>query len=64
MSHPHIPAKVAAALEHAHLLGMVHRDVKPDNIIVSHDGENAMLVDFGIALTGPSDNEGVQNGHA
>ena len=43
--------QVAAALEHAHSLGIVHRDIKPDNIIVSMDNENALLVDFGIALT-------------
>ncbi len=43
--------QVAAALEHAHGLGIVHRDIKPDNIIISVDDENAILVDFGIALT-------------
>jgi serine/threonine-protein kinase len=35
------------ALDHAHRLGFVHRDVKPDNIIVSPEG--AVLVDFGVA---------------
>ena len=43
--------QVASALEHAHGLGVVHRDVKPANIIVSTDRSSAALVDFGIAFT-------------
>lgn len=41
-------AKLAAALEHAHGAGVIHRDVKPSNIIVDQDGE-PHIMDFGLA---------------
>lgn len=43
--------QIAAAVEYAHGLTVVHRDVKPDNIIITPDRESAYLVDFGIALS-------------
>ena len=43
-----IAAQVADALQHAHDRGLVHRDVKPANIVLTTDGR-ARLVDFGIA---------------
>jgi len=42
-----IARDIAAALTHAHEQDVVHRDVKPENILF--DGERAMLADFGVA---------------
>lgn len=41
-------ADLASALAHAHARGVVHRDVKPGNIVLDDDG-HATLLDFGLA---------------
>lgn len=48
-----ITSAIADGIDAAHQLGMVHRDVKPQNIMVGIDG-NAKITDFGIAKSGLS----------
>ena len=44
-----ILGEVADALSYAHARGVVHRDIKPDNILLDKDDGRAMVTDFGIA---------------
>ena len=47
--------QLADALAYAHRAGIVHRDVKPSNIMVCGDGQTAKLLDFGVARVGEAD---------
>jgi hypothetical protein len=52
-----IATEIASGLEVAHGVGLVHRDVKPENILLDQNG-TAMLTDFGIAREVPFHRQG------
>lgn len=49
-----ITLAIARALEHCHGLGAIHRDVKPDNILIEEATGRAVLTDFGLVKRDPS----------
>lgn len=44
-----ITKQIAKALSAAHKKGVIHRDIKPHNILISSEGRNVKVADFGIA---------------
>jgi serine/threonine protein kinase len=55
---------VASALAYAHARGVVHRDVKPENIFLDQESGRAMLADFGIAWSRDQDSRLTMTGAA
>lgn len=51
----HFATQIAKALEHAHSRGIVHRDIKPHNIMILKDG-SVKVADFGIARISSAQN--------
>jgi serine/threonine protein kinase len=47
--------QVCAGLRHAHLNGVIHRDIKPQNLLLTKDRETVKIADFGVARLSQAD---------
>lgn len=47
--------QVCAGLAHAHECGVIHRDIKPQNLLLTADGETVKIADFGVARLGTAE---------
>lgn len=47
----HVARQLLEALSYIHSLDIVHRDIKPSNIMITANGKNVKLIDFGLADT-------------
>ncbi|KAJ1954592.1 Serine/threonine protein kinase [Linderina pennispora] len=45
--------QLVSAIEHCHNNGIYHRDIKPENVLVTHDGLNVKIIDFGLSTDQP-----------
>ena len=48
--------QVCAGLRHAHKFGIIHRDIKPQNLLLTKDYSTVKIADFGVARLGNADN--------
>ncbi|MBQ7742593.1 MAG: Kae1-associated serine/threonine protein kinase [Bacteroidaceae bacterium] len=46
-----VALELTETVAYVHSKGIVHRDLKPENIIITHNGKNVKLIDFGLADT-------------